>query len=37
MTDYAKNYATWTPYSKMRQYLNEGIAGSPLGCICCFS
>jgi hypothetical protein len=28
--DYAKNYAAWTPYSKMRQYLNEGIAGSPL-------
>lgn len=28
--DYAKNYATWTPYSKMRQYLNEGINGSPL-------
>ena len=28
--DYAKNYATWTPYSKMRQYLNEGILGSPL-------
>ncbi len=28
--DYAKNYATWTPYSKMRQYLNEGIMGSPL-------
>ena len=30
MADYAKNYATWTPYSKMRQYLNEGIMGSPL-------
>lgn len=29
-TDYAKNYATWTPYSKMRQYLIEGINGSPL-------
>ncbi len=28
--DYAKNYASWTAYSKMRQYLNEGIAGSPL-------
>ncbi|MGG9963890.1 S46 family peptidase [Ferruginibacter sp. SUN106] len=28
--DYAKNYAAWTPYSKMRQYLNEGITGSPL-------
>jgi len=30
MTDYAKNYAAWTPYSKQRQYLNEGILGSPL-------
>jgi len=30
MADYAKNYAAWTPYSKMRQYLNEGIMGSPL-------
>lgn len=30
MADYAKNYADWTPYSKMRQYLNEGIMGSPL-------
>jgi len=29
-TDYAKNYATWTPYSKQRQYLIEGITGSPL-------
>ncbi len=28
--DYAKNYAAWTPYSKQRQYLNEGIMGSPL-------
>ena len=28
--DYAKNYAAWTPYSKQRQYLNEGILGSPL-------
>jgi len=27
---YAKNYAAWTPYSKQRQYLNEGILGSPL-------
>ena len=25
-----KNYATWSPYSKQRQYLNEGILGSPL-------
>ena len=30
MADYAKNYADWTPYSKLRQYLNEGIVGSPL-------
>ena len=30
MADYAKNYAAWTPYSKFRQYLNEGIFGSPL-------
>ena len=28
--EYAKNYAAWTPYSKQRQYLNEGILGSPL-------
>jgi Peptidase S46 len=28
--DYAKNYATWTPYSKQRQYINEGVLGSPL-------
>ncbi len=28
--DYAKNYAAWTPYSKMRQYNNEGVLGSPL-------
>ena len=30
LADYAKNYAEWTPYSKMRQYINEGIMGSPL-------
>ncbi len=30
MSDYAKNYAAWTPYSKQRQYLNEGVFGSPL-------
>jgi hypothetical protein len=29
-TEYAKNYTTWGPYSKMRQYINEGIVGSPL-------
>lgn len=30
MSDYAKNYAAWTPYSKMRQYIYEGVLGSPL-------
>jgi len=30
MTDYAKNYEAWTPYSKQRVYLSEGILGSPL-------
>ncbi len=30
MSEYAKNYAAWTPYSKLRQYINEGIVGSPL-------
>ncbi len=30
MAEYAQNYTTWTPYSKLRQYINEGIAGSPL-------
>ncbi len=30
MANYEKNYAAWTPYSKMRQYLNEGVLGSPL-------
>ncbi len=28
--EYAKNYAAWSPYSKMRQYVNEGVLGSPL-------
>ncbi len=28
--EYASNYAAWTPYSKQRQYLIEGILGSPL-------
>ncbi len=28
--EYEKNYADWTPYSKHRQYLREGILGSPL-------
>lgn len=30
MSDYEKNYAAWTPYSKARQYTNEGILGSPV-------
>ncbi len=30
MAEYAKNYEAWTPYSKHRQYINEGILGSPL-------
>ncbi len=29
-SDYAKNYATWTPYAKEKVYLNEGILGSPM-------
>ena len=29
-SEYEKNYASWTPYSKHRQYLREGIMGSPL-------
>lgn len=29
-TDYARNYDAWRPYSKERQYINEGILGSPL-------
>ncbi|MBA2249008.1 MAG: S46 family peptidase [Chitinophagaceae bacterium] len=28
--DYEANYAAWTPYAKQRQYLIEGILGSPL-------
>lgn len=30
MNEYAKNYEQWTPYSKSRVYLTEGILGSPL-------
>ncbi|MEO6454006.1 MAG: S46 family peptidase, partial [Ginsengibacter sp.] len=29
-TEYEKNYAAYTPYAKHRQYINEGITGSPL-------
>ncbi|MDB5230405.1 MAG: Peptidase [Chitinophagaceae bacterium] len=28
--EYAANYAAWRPYSMHRQYMNEGILGSPL-------
>ena len=28
--NYASNYATWTPYARMRVYTMEGILGSPL-------
>jgi hypothetical protein len=30
MTEYSKNYLAWTPYAKQRQFLLEGILGSPL-------
>ena len=30
MAEYARNYTAWTPYSKQRQYINEGVVGSPL-------
>ena len=30
MDEYSKSYIAWTPYSKMRTYLSEGILGSPL-------
>ena len=30
LSEYAKNYQAWTPYAKSRQYLREGILGSPL-------
>lgn len=30
LRDYEANYAAWKPYSLHRQYLNEGIFGSPL-------
>jgi hypothetical protein len=29
-TDWGKAYEAWRPYTKHRQYINEGIAGSPL-------
>ena len=28
--DWAKAYTAWKPYTKHRQYMNEGISGSPL-------
>lgn len=30
LSEYEKNYAAWIPYAKTRQYLREGILGSPL-------
>ncbi len=30
LSDWEKAYAAWRPYSKQRQYINEGILGSPL-------
>ena len=30
LSDYEKNYTTWTPYAKQRVFLYEGILGSPL-------
>ncbi len=29
-SEYAANYEAWRPYAKHRQYINEGIMGSPL-------
>ncbi len=29
-SEYDKNYTAWTPYAKHRQYVREGIVGSPL-------
>ena len=30
VSDYAKNYEAWRPFANHRQYINEGIIGSPL-------
>ncbi|MBN8862767.1 MAG: S46 family peptidase [Sphingobacteriales bacterium] len=30
LTDWSKTYEAWRPYAKHRQYINEGILGSPL-------
>ena len=30
MSEYEKNYNAWRPYAKQRQYLIEGVLGSPL-------
>ena len=30
LSDYDKNYSSWTPYAKERTYLVEGVLGSPL-------
>jgi Peptidase S46 len=29
-SEYEKNYAAWTPYVKHRQYMREGVLGSPI-------
>lgn len=34
LSDWAKIYEEWRPYSEHRQYINEGIAGSPLISFC---
>ncbi len=31
--EYAKNYTAWMPYAKHRQYMREGIVGSPLAAL----
>lgn len=28
--EYETNYAAWRPYARLRQYINEGVLGSPL-------
>ncbi len=35
-TEYDKNYSAWMPYAKHRQYIREGIVGSPLASFCAF-
>ncbi len=33
-TDWDKAYEAWRPYAKHRMYINEGIIGSPIDCLC---